>query len=84
MSAHNRAQHTHVSSSLLSPLPECDNPYDTRYKPERLLIYDKHPGGIGLCAAVSSLRLGACDLVSGWQAWPGQTTSTQKAKKGGS
>lgn len=34
-------------------LPECDNPYDTRYKPERLLIYDKHPGGIGLCAAVS-------------------------------
>jgi DEAD/DEAH box helicase domain-containing protein len=32
---------------------ECDNPYDTRYKPERLLLYDKHPGGIGLAAAVS-------------------------------
>lgn len=27
---------------------ECDNPYDTRFRPERLLIYDKHPGGIGL------------------------------------
>ncbi|KFM29328.1 Putative ATP-dependent helicase HRQ1 [Auxenochlorella protothecoides] len=34
---------------------ECDNPYDTRYKPERLLIYDKHPGGIGLCAAAAGL-----------------------------
>ena len=31
---------------------ECDNPYDTRYKPERMLIFDKHPGGIGLAAAV--------------------------------
>lgn len=30
---------------------ECDNPYDTRFKPERILIYDKHPGGIGLAAA---------------------------------
>lgn len=27
---------------------QCDNPYDTRFRPERLLIYDKHPGGIGL------------------------------------
>ena len=27
---------------------ECDNPYDTRFRPERLLVYDKHPGGIGL------------------------------------
>ncbi len=27
---------------------ECDNPYDTRYRPERLLLYDTHPGGIGL------------------------------------
>lgn len=32
---------------------ECDSPYDTRYKPERILLYDKHPGGIGLAAAVS-------------------------------
>lgn len=28
---------------------ECDNQYDTRYKPERLLVFDKYPGGIGLC-----------------------------------
>ncbi|KAK2075786.1 hypothetical protein QBZ16_001527 [Prototheca wickerhamii] len=32
---------------------ECDSPYDTRYKPERLLIYDKYPGGIGLAAAAA-------------------------------
>ena len=34
---------------------ECDNPYDTRYRPERLLVYDKHPGGIGLAAQVRAL-----------------------------
>lgn len=34
---------------------ECDNPYDTQYKPERLLVFDKHPGGIGL--AVSASRI---------------------------
>ena len=27
---------------------ECDNPYSTRYRPERILIFDAHPGGIGL------------------------------------
>jgi ATP-dependent helicase YprA (DUF1998 family) len=33
---------------------ECDNPYDTRYKPERILLYDKHPGGgIGLAKAAA-------------------------------
>ena len=31
---------------------ECDNPYDTRFRPERLLIFDKHPGGIGLARQV--------------------------------
>jgi DEAD/DEAH box helicase domain-containing protein len=31
---------------------ECDNPYDTRYRPERVLIYDTHPGGIGLASQV--------------------------------
>ena len=31
---------------------ECDNPYDTRFRPERLLVYDKHPGGIGLAKQV--------------------------------
>ena len=31
---------------------ECDNPYDTRFRPERLLLYDTHPGGIGIAAQV--------------------------------
>ena len=35
---------------------ECDNPYSTRYRPERLLIYDAHPGGIGLSAKVRLRR----------------------------
>jgi DEAD/DEAH box helicase domain-containing protein len=31
---------------------ECDNPYDTRYKPERILLYDAQSGGVGIsCAA---------------------------------
>lgn len=44
---------------FLSPA-ECDSPYDTRYKPERILIYDKHPGGIGIAAAVRCARGASC------------------------
>lgn len=33
---------------------ECDNPYATRFRPERLLMYDSHPGGLGLAAEVPS------------------------------
>ncbi|KAM6569423.1 hypothetical protein CsatB_017408 [Cannabis sativa] len=32
--------------------PECANPRDTRYFPERILIYDKHPGGTGVSVQV--------------------------------
>lgn len=31
---------------------ECDNPYATRYRPERVLLYDSQPGGVGLAAQV--------------------------------
>ncbi|WIA12038.1 hypothetical protein OEZ85_012117 [Tetradesmus obliquus] len=56
-----------ASHALLNVLPlymvcnstdmgtECDNPYDTRFRPERLLLYDKHPGGIGLAAQATPL-----------------------------
>ncbi|KAK9816796.1 hypothetical protein WJX72_005198 [[Myrmecia] bisecta] len=56
-----------ASHALLNVLPlymmcnphdmgtECDNPYDTRFRPERLLLYDKHPGGIGLAAQACPL-----------------------------
>ncbi|OMO72725.1 hypothetical protein COLO4_27492 [Corchorus olitorius] len=28
--------------------PECPNPHDTRFFPERILLYDQHPGGSGI------------------------------------
>ncbi|XP_068668097.1 uncharacterized protein [Aristolochia californica] len=34
---------------------ECANPHDTRFVPERLLLYDQHPGGIGLSAQVQAI-----------------------------
>eukprot|EP00261_Vitis_vinifera_P040944 XP_019082187.1 PREDICTED: uncharacterized protein LOC100257644 isoform X3 [Vitis vinifera] len=34
--------------------PECSNPHDTRYIPERILLYDPHPGGTGFSAQVRS------------------------------
>lgn len=34
---------------------QCDNPYDTRYRPERILVFDKHPGGVGLSTRVGSI-----------------------------
>ena len=57
-----------ASHSVLNVLPlflmcdssdmgsECDNPYDTRFRPERILIYDKHPGGIGLAEQVRQMQ----------------------------
>ena len=35
---------------------ECENPYAVRYRPERLLLYDTHPGGLGLSAKVCIRR----------------------------
>ncbi|XP_059640822.1 uncharacterized protein LOC132282982 isoform X2 [Cornus florida] len=40
------------SSDLAS---ECANPHDTRYVPERILLYDQHPGGTGISAQVQPL-----------------------------
>ena len=34
---------------------ECDNQYDTRYKPERLLIFDKYPGGNGISCKIQPI-----------------------------
>ncbi|KAI9088363.1 hypothetical protein K1719_029812 [Acacia pycnantha] len=35
--------------------PECPNPHDHRYQPERILIYDQHPGGSGLSLQVQRI-----------------------------
>ncbi|KAI3785640.1 hypothetical protein L1987_44764 [Smallanthus sonchifolius] len=40
------------SSDLAS---ECLNPHDTRYIPERILLYDSHPGGTGISAQVQPI-----------------------------
>lgn len=34
---------------------ECVNPYDARYVPERILLYDPRPGGTGIAAQVQPL-----------------------------
>lgn len=54
MSLTTRQQVVHVRFVLLS---QCDNPYDTRFRPERLLLFDKHPGGIGLVAQVRAVAV---------------------------
>ena len=36
--------------------PECSNPHDTRYIPERILLYDPHPGGTGFSAQASDMK----------------------------
>ncbi|XP_072971707.1 uncharacterized protein [Typha angustifolia] len=34
---------------------ECANPHETRAIPERILLYDRHPGGIGIASQVQRL-----------------------------
>lgn len=34
---------------------DCDHPHDTRRREERVLLYDKHPGGIGLALQAAAL-----------------------------
>ncbi|KAJ6813656.1 uncharacterized protein M6B38_142540 [Iris pallida] len=47
---------------------ECANPHETRKFPERLLLYDKHPGGIGITTQIQmlfgELLTAALELVS--------------------
>lgn len=48
--------------------PECVNPHDTRYTPERILIYDQHPGGTGVSKQVrprfTELLVAALELLT--------------------
>ncbi|XP_060674221.1 uncharacterized protein LOC107433954 isoform X6 [Ziziphus jujuba] len=48
--------------------PECPNPHDTRYYPERILLYDQHPGGMGVSMQVQpffmELLAAALELLS--------------------
>ncbi|ESW10374.1 hypothetical protein PHAVU_009G203700 [Phaseolus vulgaris] len=42
----------HITCNLSDLAPECPNPHDTRFYPERILIYDQHPGGCGISVQV--------------------------------
>ncbi|KAL5214637.1 hypothetical protein ABZP36_003789 [Zizania latifolia] len=50
-----------ASHALLNivPLYECANPHETRGIPDRILLYDKHPGGIGIVLQHPSRRADA-------------------------
>lgn len=37
--------------------PECPNPHDSRYFPERILLYDRHPGGTGVSKQVTDMKM---------------------------
>ncbi|XP_061955866.1 ATP-dependent helicase hrq1 isoform X5 [Populus nigra] len=48
--------------------PECPNPHDSRYFPERILVYDQHPGGTGVSMQIqpyfSELLNAALELLT--------------------
>ena len=47
----------HILWHSLDLAPECHNPHDTRYYPERILLYDQHPGGMGVSMQVRAMNL---------------------------
>ena len=47
----------HIICNTSDLAPECPNPHDSRYYPERILLYDQHPGGIGVSVQVSDMKL---------------------------
>ena len=48
---------------------ECDNPHHGHYRPQRLLIYDRHPGGVGIARQAApifvELLRAAVELIEG-------------------
>ena len=42
---------------------ECDNPYSARFRPDRLLLFDRCPGGIGLAYRVTHFPTALKDAV---------------------
>ncbi|KAL6855867.1 hypothetical protein ACP4OV_018669 [Aristida adscensionis] len=58
----------HMMCSASDLGTECVNPHETRGIPDRILLYDRHPGGIGLASQAQmlfgELLLAALELVS--------------------
>ncbi|KAK7861571.1 putative atp-dependent helicase ypra [Quercus suber] len=48
-------RYRHIICNTSDLAPECPNPHDSRYYPERILLYDQHPGGIGVSVQVQPL-----------------------------
>lgn len=48
----------HIICNSSDLAPECPNPHDRRYYPERILLYDQHPGGLGVSVQVNDMKLG--------------------------
>ncbi|XP_062187156.1 uncharacterized protein LOC133890681 isoform X1 [Phragmites australis] len=58
----------HMMCSASDLGTECANPHETRGVPDRILLYDRHPGGIGIASQAQmlfgELLLAALELVS--------------------
>ncbi|XP_025801088.1 uncharacterized protein LOC112880592 isoform X3 [Panicum hallii] len=58
----------HMMCSASDLGTECANPHETRGIPDRILLYDRHPGGIGIASQAQmlfgELLLAALELVS--------------------
>ncbi|RCV13919.1 hypothetical protein SETIT_2G385100v2 [Setaria italica] len=58
----------HMMCSTSDLGTECANPHETRGIPDRILLYDRHPGGIGIASQAQmlfgELLLAALELVS--------------------
>ncbi|XP_062159413.1 uncharacterized protein LOC133866791 isoform X4 [Alnus glutinosa] len=58
----------HIICNSSDLAPECPNPHDRRYYPERILLYDQHPGGLGVSVQVqpifTELLTAALELLS--------------------
>lgn len=45
---------------------ECANPHEARGIPDRILLYDRHPGGIGIASQVNYELMDTISLI--WSA----------------
>ena len=70
----------HIMCNSSDLAPECPNPHDSRYYPERILLYDQHPGGLGVSVQVSHMKLEnwimKCDTFNvGWVCIPSKCSN---------
>ncbi|MBA0714483.1 hypothetical protein Golax_013454 [Gossypium laxum] len=56
----------YMRCNLSDLAPECPNPYDSRFFPERILLYDQHPGGTGVSKQVISNHISQSFCILLW------------------